>query len=158
MLNDKKVPCISPIFHDNKFVTDFRKKNDLFNSCFFQNNAQLLKITILSSSTIPFTDQYLANIELTKDDIERIICKLDSNKDYGHDMTSVCMLKISGDAIIESLLEIFKNRLKCVVFPDNWKKGNIVPIFKKGETKHKKLWSSVSSSNLWQDFQTYRIR
>ena len=34
MLNDKKVPCIPPIFHDNKFVTDFSKTADLFNSFF----------------------------------------------------------------------------------------------------------------------------
>ena len=34
-------------------------------------------------------------------------------------MISVCMLKKSGDAIIESLLEILKNRLKCGVFQDN---------------------------------------
>ena len=33
-LNDKKVPCILPIFHDNNFVTGFRKKADLFNSFF----------------------------------------------------------------------------------------------------------------------------
>ena len=32
MLNDKKVPCISPIFHNNQFVTDFSKKVHLFNS------------------------------------------------------------------------------------------------------------------------------
>ena len=25
-LNDKKVPCIPPLFHDNKFITDFREK------------------------------------------------------------------------------------------------------------------------------------
>ena len=45
MLNDKRVPCIPPIFHDNKFITDFSKKADLFNS-FLQNSAQLLKITV----------------------------------------------------------------------------------------------------------------
>ena len=27
LLNDKKVPCISPMFHDNIFVTDFSKKS-----------------------------------------------------------------------------------------------------------------------------------
>ena len=34
MLNDKKVCCIPPIFQDNKFVTDFSKKADHFNSVF----------------------------------------------------------------------------------------------------------------------------
>ena len=34
MLNEKKVSCISPIFCENKFVTDFSKKADPFNSFF----------------------------------------------------------------------------------------------------------------------------
>ena len=25
-LNDKMIPCIPPVFHDNKFVNDFREK------------------------------------------------------------------------------------------------------------------------------------
>ena len=46
MLNDKKVRCISSIFHDNKFVTDFRKKKPTSLILVLQNNAQLLKITV----------------------------------------------------------------------------------------------------------------
>ena len=34
MLNDKNIPRITPIIHDNKFVTDFSKKSNLFNSVF----------------------------------------------------------------------------------------------------------------------------
>ena len=34
MLHSKNISCIRPIFHDNKFVTDFSKKADLFNSFF----------------------------------------------------------------------------------------------------------------------------
>ena len=33
-LNNKKVPCILPLFQDNKFVTDFREKAELFISFF----------------------------------------------------------------------------------------------------------------------------
>ena len=87
--------------------------------------------SVLPSSTIPVTDQYLANIEFTKDDIKRIICKLNPSKAHGHDMISIRMLRMSSDAIIEPLFKIFKNCLKCRIFPDDWKKGNIVPIFNK---------------------------
>ena len=34
LLINKKFPCIPPLFHQNKYVTDFRKKAELFN-CFF---------------------------------------------------------------------------------------------------------------------------
>ena len=48
MLNNKNVPCIPPIFHDNKFVTDFTKKVNVFNS-FLTKRAKLLKITVFCS-------------------------------------------------------------------------------------------------------------
>ena len=123
MLNDKKVPCIPPIFHDNKFVTDFSKKADLFNSFFAKQCSIIENNSVLPSLTFSVTDQYLANIEFVRDDIERITCKLDPNKGHGYDKNSICLLKMSGEAIIEPLFKIFKNCLK-----DDWKKRNIVPI------------------------------
>ena len=49
-LIDKKIPRILPIFHDNKFVTDFREKAEFFSICFAEqyllpkNNSELSKI------------------------------------------------------------------------------------------------------------------
>ena len=141
MLNDKKVPRIPPIFHDNKFITDFSKIADLFNSFFAKQCSIIENNSVLPSSTNPITDQYLANIEFTKDDIKRII---DPNKAPGHDMIIIRMLKISGDAVIEPLFKIFKNCLKRGIFPDDWKKGKIVPIFKKGDKQNIKNYRPVS--------------
>ena len=31
-LNNKKIPVIPPIFHDNKYITHFKQKGELFNS------------------------------------------------------------------------------------------------------------------------------
>ena len=67
----------SPIFHSNIFVTDLSKKADLFNFSLVKQCLVIENNSVLSSSTVPVTDQYLANIEFTKDDIKRIICKLD---------------------------------------------------------------------------------
>ena len=104
----KKFLAFLPIFHNNKFVTGFSKKADLFNSFFAKQFSIIEKNSVLPSSTIPVTDQYLANTEFTKDDIKRIICKLDSNKAHGHDIISIRMLKMSGDAIVEPLQNIRK--------------------------------------------------
>ena len=59
-------------------------------------------------------------------------------------MISICMLKMSGDAIIEPLSKIFNNYLKCGIFPDDWKKGNIVLIFKKDDKGNIKNYCPVS--------------
>ena len=86
MLNDKNVSCITPIIHDNKFVTDFNKKADLFNSFFAKQCSIIENNSVLPSSANPINDQYLANIEFTKDDIKRIIYKVDPNKAQDHDI------------------------------------------------------------------------
>ena len=73
MLNDEKIPCIPPIFHDNKFVTAFSKKAYLF-TYFFAKQCSIIKNnSVLPSSTIPITAQYLLNIEFMNNDIKRII-------------------------------------------------------------------------------------
>ena len=33
-LNNKKIPCVLPLFHENKFITDFKEKAELFNHFF----------------------------------------------------------------------------------------------------------------------------
>ena len=125
-------------------MTDFSKKGDIFNSLFAKQYSVIENNSVFASSTDPIIDQYLADNKLTEDDINRIICKRDPNKAPGHDIISICMLKISGDAIIEPLFRIFKNWLICEIFLDDWKKGNIVPIFKKGDKRDIKNYRPVS--------------
>ena len=97
------------IFHDNKFVTVFSKKANLFNSFFAKLCSIIENNSVLLSSTIPVNDQYLANIEFTKHNNKRIICNLNPYKAHGHDMIGIRMVKVPGDAIIEPLFKIFKN-------------------------------------------------
>ena len=121
ILNDKKIPCIPHIIHDNKFVTDFSKKANLFNSFFVKLCSFVENNSVLSSSTKLITDQYLSYIESTKNDIKRIICKLDPNRAHAHDMINIRILKMSGDSITEPLFTMFKNFGKCGIFPNDWK-------------------------------------
>ena len=100
---------MTKIWHDNKFVTDFSKKADLFNPFFAKQCSIVENNSVLPSSTIPVTDQYLAKNEFTKDDVKRIVCKLNPNKAHGHDIISIRMLKMSDDTIIKPLFKIFKN-------------------------------------------------
>ena len=44
-LNNKKIPHIPPLFHENRFITDFKEKAELFNS-FFSNQCSLLKTAV----------------------------------------------------------------------------------------------------------------
>ena len=120
---------------------------------FLQNSAQLLKITVFFPHQLfPLPISNWKTLNTWRIILKKIIYKLDPNK--AHDLISVRMLKMSGDAIIEPLFKIFKNCLKCEIFPDDWKKGNIIPIFTKGDKQDIKSHRPVSlppiCSNIFQ--------
>ena len=73
----------------------------------------------------------LSNITFTEKDIEKVMENLDSNKAHGHDMISICMLKICGKSIIKPLLIIYRKCLEKGSFPNEWKKANVFPVHKK---------------------------
>ena len=51
---------------------------------------------------------------------------------------------MSGDAVIEPLFTIFKNCLKCGIFPIDWKKEILYLYFKKTTNKSSKTIVSLS--------------
>ena len=108
-LNNKKIPCIPPLKHENKYVTDFKVKAEIFNS-FFAEQCSLMK----NSSKLPLTflkrtDKFISSISFSSNNISRIIWDLDLNKAHGQDIISINMLKICGESISKPLEIIFKS-------------------------------------------------
>ena len=144
LLNNKKIPLIPPLFHENKFVTDFKEKLELFNSHFA---AQCSLIS--NSSKLPSHIQYLTNnglscVSFSHDKIAKVIQNLDPSKAHGHDNISIRMLKVRGPSIYKPLEIIFNQCLETGVFPSEWRKGNIVPIHKKGNKQTLKNYRPLS--------------
>ena len=65
-------------------------------------------------------------------------------KAHENDVVSIQMLKMSSDSVTESFLTIFKTGLNCLMFPDDWIKRNMLPIFKKGNKQNIKNYRPVS--------------
>ena len=61
------------------------------------------------------------------------------------------MLKLSSPSIIKPLSIIFPNCLQSAIFPDDWKKGNIVPIHKKTVNS---IYSFMIHNKLLNSFQS----
>ena len=53
------------------------------------------------------------------------------NKAHGWDQLSIRMIKACGNSISLPLKLIFKSMINEGVFPEDWKKSNVVPIHKK---------------------------
>ena len=118
ILNNKKIPCIPPLKHQNKYVTDFEGKAEIFNS-FFAEQCSLMN----DSSTLPLTflkrtDKFVSSISFSSNDISRIIRDLDPTKAHGHDMISIGMFKICGESISKLLEIIFKPCIEKGQFPN----------------------------------------
>ena len=77
------------------------------------------------------TCQSLSAAEFSTYDMLKIIRNLNPNKAHGHNMISIRMLKIYDESICRPLGIIFRSCLQNGKFPSEWKKANVVPVFKK---------------------------
>ena len=71
-LNDKKIPCIPPVFHDNKFAIDFREKAELFNTCFAEKCSLPRNNSELPKNLLFLTEQRLSNVQISNENIIKI--------------------------------------------------------------------------------------
>ena len=133
----QKIPLITPLFREIKFVTNSLEKAELFNSFFFSKKCFLIN----NGCTLPthmkhLTNNRLSSVTFSQDDIAKIIQNLGSGKAHGHDNISIRMLKICGSAIYEPSAIIFKQCVDTGIFPSEWKKGNIVFIHEKATKRY----------------------
>ena len=143
-LNNKKIPCIPPLFHQNRYITKYKDKTELFNN-FFANQCSLTKNSgVLPSVLFKRTENVISSIDFGSDDIAKTIQKLDPNKAHGHDMISIRMLKICGNSIYKPLQLIFRSCTENGKFPSEWKKANVVPVHMKGNKETLENYRPVS--------------
>ena len=100
-----------------------QKQNaELFN-CFFAEQCSIISNSSeLSSNILKKTDKSISTVTFTSDDIATLIQNLDPNKDHGHDMLSIRMLKLCGKSICKPIQLIFQSGIKHGEFPTEWKK------------------------------------
>ena len=77
----------------------------------------------------------LDTLTITIDDIVESISKCKNNKTPGIDSITNELIKNGGNAMNTSLLSLFTKFANLERTPDEWNKGVIIPIFKKGTPK-----------------------
>ena len=100
---NKKTPCIPSLFHENKFVTDFREKVEFFNSFFAKQCSLINNGSSLPSELKNNPGLSLYSIRFSTEDALKIISNLDTNKSHGHEEISIRMLKLCGSSVFRPL-------------------------------------------------------
>ena len=131
VLNNKKIPCIPPIYHNNNYITDFKEKAQIFNNFFAKQCTLVENTSKLLIDSSKRANNLLSTVSFTKDDIANIIKNLNPYKAHGFNMISIRMLKICGDSILKPLKLIFKLFIESRKFPIEWKEANLVPVHEK---------------------------
>ena len=131
LLNNKKNPCLRPLFHQGKYVTDFKKKAESLNSFFVKQCSIILNSSKLPLTLSKKTEKSISSITFNCNTIATIIHSLDPSKVHGHNIISIRMLKICGKPIRKPLELIFQSCIKHGKFPNELKMANVVPVHKK---------------------------
>ena len=80
----KKIPCIPPIYqhnkqHSNNYITDFKKKAQIFNNFFAKQSTLVDNTSKLLTNYFKRTNNLLSSISFTKDNLAKIIKNLNPN-------------------------------------------------------------------------------
>ena len=102
-VNGSKIPLIPPLLVDNKLVTDFLDKANLFNNFFAKQCTP-----ISNDSTVPVninfeTRERLSSLGFCVDDIVKIVRSLHQNKVHGHNEISIRMITRCASSISKPL-------------------------------------------------------
>ena len=143
ILYNKNIPSIPPLVVNNKFISDFRVKANLFNDFFASIYTPINNGSILPQFTYK-TDVKIDSFRVNQNDISVIIKTLDAEKTHGWDNISIKMIQICGDPIALPLMLEFETALKEKKFPDIWKKANVFPVHTNEEKNLLKNYRPIS--------------
>ena len=119
----------TPLFHSNRFISDFKHKAEGFDD-FFSYQCSLINNNSKPPTNLNYvTDRCLSSLTFSAGDIAKIIQNLQSlwTQQYQYRMFKIC-----GDIISKPLELSFRKALTTGTYLSDWKKSNNAPVYKKG--------------------------
>ena len=132
-LNDKNFPIILRLYHNDNFVTNFKKKAEFFNCVFAQQCSIIQNNSKLLTSFVTLSDEFLSSITFSQDGIFKIIQRLDPSKSHGPEKLRVRVIKLWGISLCNPWEIIFKSCFTKGAFSFEWKKPDMLPSIRKAK-------------------------
>ncbi|CAM5155513.1 unnamed protein product [Natator depressus] len=146
--NKKKAKeSVGPLLNEGgNLVTEDVEKANVLNAFFASvfTNKVSSQTAALGITEWGRDGQPSVEIEVVRDYLE----KLDVHKSMGPDELHPRVLKELAAVIAEPLAIIFENSWRTGEVPDDWKKANVVPIFKKGKKEDPGNYRPVSLTSV----------
>ncbi|CAC5370554.1 unnamed protein product [Mytilus coruscus] len=163
--NDNQINCanskIRPLltqFSLNQLIdepTHFTEQSSSLLDLFMTNNVNAVTycgvgpplLEQLSSilPVIPFNASTTINeIELNETEVEDILSIINPSKASGPDLINPKLLKEASAILKSPLCKLFNLSLRSAVFPHQWKRANVSPVFKSNKPNDVKNYRSIS--------------
>ena len=94
------------------------------------------------------TDASIPNLRINLDSVKETLQMLNVNKSMGPDGLHPMLLKELSECLAQPLTVLFNMTLDQGVLPDDWKLGNIFPIYKKGPKKIAENYRPISLTSV----------
>ena len=145
----KTKPTIGPLKDKNGVLTINEKEigdvlNNHFSSVFTKENYSNIPIANTSKDMYKRNSSKLVEISITSTKVREAIHKLKMNKSPGIDDLNSTLIKNCEDGLVDPLTELYKSSLEGCVIPDDWKKANVIALFKKGSKQDPGNYRPVS--------------
>ncbi len=120
--------------------------NNFFQSVFTCENLNTLpQVNYITASE---QRPYLSSISISKNGIEQLITGLNTHKSAGPDGICARLLQLLPGEVSPYLDVVFQKCLDEGCFPEDWKKANISPIFKKGSKSDPNNYRPISLTSI----------
>ena len=96
----------------------------------------------------PLVTEKLSNIEIKREDVEKLLKNLIPNKAPGLDGLHPKVLKEMAEVVSQPITEIFRRSFDSGSIPTNWLQAVICPIFKKGDKSDPSNYRPVSLTSI----------
>ena len=134
---------IPPIEYNGHVYYSNREKAIVFNR-YFASQSYIEDSPDDPLPRIPRVESELNDIQLSQEEVKKVLQQLNSQKAVGPDKIHNKILSASREVITEGLTLLFNRCLNEGKFPLSWKIALVSPIFKKGNREHCNNYRPIS--------------